>query len=566
MEVTHAATPSVEKAPLHTGQGSPRARVSVVVPAHNAGAVLGNQLAALADQQGAPPFEVIVVLNRCSDDTCSVTELFQDRLKLRVVPAEERASAAYARNVGARHATGEVVLFCDADDRVGPVWVARLAATVLDEGADYAGGAVVVDRTRLPVWAYDAFYSGLDDLYRKAPVDGVERPVGGSLAVRAAALRAVGGFDEQLRTTEDSDLTVRLLRSGYRLGIAPDALLTVRPRATLRSLLHQQRTWALGTAQLQGKERRLPPPDSWLREHWKLGKWVAHQVVKQRRMNPIEVLVLASTRMANQRARRVQWHHMVAQGIVPDAWIGESEFLAPPEASLIGGLGFRVAERDLSYWTGGGFAADALRAVGAVLRSGDIVVDAPAGVGIHAVHAARCVGPGGQVFVIEEDTGQQERLRENLRRHGEESTVTSLTSYTALLEALQGIPSHHPDLADRHERQTVDLVSVSVSHAHGRLLETLERLVVDHPECIVHLRFGEPPGSADSSDSAMRLLNVAQNRVVYRWDQGRLTSGDHTTGAFTEEDLRSFSASAGSILLVPPGRSSLVTAPLDSDR
>lgn len=43
--------------------------ISVVIPAHNAAATIGVQLAALAEQQTNHPFEVIVVDNRSSDDT-----------------------------------------------------------------------------------------------------------------------------------------------------------------------------------------------------------------------------------------------------------------------------------------------------------------------------------------------------------------------------------------------------------------------------------------------------------------------------------------------------------------
>ena len=115
---------------------------SVVLPAHNAAATIGQQLEALADQEGAPSFETIVVANRCTDDTTTIAKSFSSRLPdLSVLIAGDLASASYARNVGAAHARGNVVLFCDADDEVQPDWVAAMTEAL--EVHDVVGGAIV---------------------------------------------------------------------------------------------------------------------------------------------------------------------------------------------------------------------------------------------------------------------------------------------------------------------------------------------------------------------------------------------------------------------------------------
>ena len=41
---------------------------SVIIPVHNAQDSIGEQLGALAAQEGDVSFEVVVVLNRCTDD------------------------------------------------------------------------------------------------------------------------------------------------------------------------------------------------------------------------------------------------------------------------------------------------------------------------------------------------------------------------------------------------------------------------------------------------------------------------------------------------------------------
>src|SRR6516225_1721018 len=131
---------------------------SVIIPVHNAERTLGDQLSALAGQTDSPEFEVVLVLNRCTDASRSVAESFSGRLDLVLVEAEEKASAAYARNVGAAKSTAPILLFCDADDRVYPRWIAEMVKVIEPGGPDFVGGRIVVDRTGLPDWIYHAAY------------------------------------------------------------------------------------------------------------------------------------------------------------------------------------------------------------------------------------------------------------------------------------------------------------------------------------------------------------------------------------------------------------------------
>ena len=110
-------------------------RLSVIIPAHNAASVLGEQLEALRVQEGADPFEVLVCDNNSTDSTAQLALDEARSLDLRVVDASGPASASHARNRGAVAAAGEILLFCDADDLVDPHWVVELSAP-LSRGAD----------------------------------------------------------------------------------------------------------------------------------------------------------------------------------------------------------------------------------------------------------------------------------------------------------------------------------------------------------------------------------------------------------------------------------------------
>ena len=81
-----------------------------MIPARNAGSTLGGVLEALAAQD-PPPDEVIVVDDASTDDTAAVVE----RLGAKLVRLESSRSAGGARNRGWEEATGDLVVFLDAD-------------------------------------------------------------------------------------------------------------------------------------------------------------------------------------------------------------------------------------------------------------------------------------------------------------------------------------------------------------------------------------------------------------------------------------------------------------------
>lgn len=104
--------------------------IAVIIPALTAAETLPHQLEALANQEGADPFEVLVCDNGSTDGTPDLVPTWADRLNLRLVDASAVKGAAHARNCGALATTAEKLLFCDADDYVSPNWVRRMTETL----------------------------------------------------------------------------------------------------------------------------------------------------------------------------------------------------------------------------------------------------------------------------------------------------------------------------------------------------------------------------------------------------------------------------------------------------
>src|SRR5688572_19196235 len=108
--------------------GGVELRCSVVIPARNAAADLEACLIGLRAGGGAAgPDEVIVVDDGSTDDTAAVAE----RHRARVVRTARRGPAV-ARNAGARLASGELLVFLDADCVPEPGCLAALLAPFAD--------------------------------------------------------------------------------------------------------------------------------------------------------------------------------------------------------------------------------------------------------------------------------------------------------------------------------------------------------------------------------------------------------------------------------------------------
>ena len=107
---------------------------SVIIPAYNAAASIGACLEALAHQTlAAGDFEVIVVDDGSTDTTPRVAEQFG----VRVVRGTHGGPAA-ARNLGASLATGQFLLFTDADCVPEPDWAEQMLRPLLT--TDAVGG------------------------------------------------------------------------------------------------------------------------------------------------------------------------------------------------------------------------------------------------------------------------------------------------------------------------------------------------------------------------------------------------------------------------------------------
>jgi ParB-like chromosome segregation protein Spo0J len=196
------------------------ASFSVVIAAYEAAAVVGGAVRSALEQVPAP-HEVIVADDGGTDDLAAALAGFGDRVRLVRI---DHGGEAAAKNAGAAAATGEFVVFLDADDRYRPGRLAALGALadrrpdldVLTTDADLVHDGEVVGR------CYGEGHPFVADGQREAILR--RNFVFGHAAVRRASFEAVGGFDPAVAYTTDWDLWVRLVFTGSAIGLVPEPL------------------------------------------------------------------------------------------------------------------------------------------------------------------------------------------------------------------------------------------------------------------------------------------------------------------------------------------------------
>lgn len=185
--------------------------LSIIIPAYNEARLINHCLRSVSDSIAAnakPGFtsEVIVVDNNSTDNTGELA-----RLSGAQVVFEPINQIGRARNAGAAQATGDWLLFLDADSLLSSGLLADILRMI--ESGKYVGCGSTLRMDGLPWWATLT-------LQFWTTVSVVCRWAAGALVVcRRDAFQEVGGFDQTLYALDEVTLSNQLKRWGRRNGL-----------------------------------------------------------------------------------------------------------------------------------------------------------------------------------------------------------------------------------------------------------------------------------------------------------------------------------------------------------
>jgi poly-beta-1,6-N-acetyl-D-glucosamine synthase len=221
--------------------------VTVLVPAYNEAATIGDTLASLM-RQTVPPAEVIVIDDFSTDGTGDVARSYGVTV---LRPPSNTGSKAGAQNFALGHVRTDLTMAIDADTIVAPDAVERFLETMRDPTVAAACG-FVVPRYVSSVWERGryieyllafSFYKPIQDHYGKPLI------ASGCFSIyRTGMLRSHGGW--RTRTmAEDMDLTWTMYGAGERVVFVPEAVCYPIEPHNFSFMRKQLRRWSHGFMQ-----------------------------------------------------------------------------------------------------------------------------------------------------------------------------------------------------------------------------------------------------------------------------------------------------------------------------
>lgn len=226
------------------------ARLTVLVPAYNEGASVGDTIRSLRAQ--TVPVASIIVIDDCStDDTAEVARALGATV---IQPPSNTGSKAGAQNHALRFVHTDFTMAIDADTSLAPDAIEKLMATFVAEGGEEVAAACgfVLPRHVRTMWERGryieylfafGFYKPVQEFYGKPLIAS-----GCFSAYRTEVLRAFGGWGTRT-VAEDMDLTWSLYQGGHKVRFVPEALCYPIEPHTYDFMRKQLKRWSHGFVQ-----------------------------------------------------------------------------------------------------------------------------------------------------------------------------------------------------------------------------------------------------------------------------------------------------------------------------
>lgn len=190
-------------------------KFSVIIPTLNEEQNLPQLLLSFS-KQTEKDFEVIVSDGKSEDNTREKALEFNNLLDLKFVESPKRKLTSQ-RNFGAKNASGEYLIFLDADYKADEKFLAVLAKTIKNTNVD------VVIPTTIPVTKsifWKIYYSIANIclpfvLFSRKPF-----AVGSPICVKKEVFEKVGEYDDAIYIYEDQYLVQQLFKIGAKIAFA----------------------------------------------------------------------------------------------------------------------------------------------------------------------------------------------------------------------------------------------------------------------------------------------------------------------------------------------------------
>ena len=230
--------------------------VSVIIAAYNEAKVINKTIATLLSSD-YPDLDILVVDDGSKDDTAGVVLAAYGADPRVTVIRKPNGGKASALNLGIKQCRGDIIVALDADTVFAPDTVAKLVRHFADPAIGAVSGNVKVGNRNNPLTIWQAVeYITSQNFDRRAfdLLNCITVVPGAVGAWRKDAVILAGLYSSQT-LAEDTDLTFKIRKLGYRIVTDNAALAYTEAPDTLRDLAKQRFRWAFGTLQCLWKHR-----------------------------------------------------------------------------------------------------------------------------------------------------------------------------------------------------------------------------------------------------------------------------------------------------------------------
>jgi cellulose synthase/poly-beta-1,6-N-acetylglucosamine synthase-like glycosyltransferase len=278
-----------------------RPTFAFLVPAHNEQGQIGDCIRAIeatAADYGSHP-TVYVIENGSTDATyeeagAALAECRFARGVLLTSSTPHKARAkAHALNTGLAAATEDVLVRVDADTFVSKTLLRGMVPHFLDPSVGGVGSVPLPHK--VTIWiermrSLEVYYGAAFKRTSQGAVDAIPVLPGATVAFRRELLIRLDGFSEGM-LGEDSDITVRVGRLGYKIVSDPMIRVFSEQPQNLRELREQRMRWSAGMFHMIGRNRSAIYRLQGLRGVWTL-PWACFVMFRKLLLIPFAVAAL----------------------------------------------------------------------------------------------------------------------------------------------------------------------------------------------------------------------------------------------------------------------------------
>ncbi len=220
---------------------------SVIIPLYNRPQEIDELLYSLTLQEYTD-FEVIVVEDGSSVPAREIVERYQDKLSV-FYYSKENEGQGFARNYGFERAKGDYFIVFDSDIIVPPGYFRRVTEGLARDHWDAFGGPDAAHPSFTAI--QKAISYSMTSPFTTGGIRGNKKHVGVfhprsfNMGLSRAVYEKTKGF-KLARRSEDIEFSIRMLSSGFRVGLIPEAFVYHKRRANFFQFFKQTNFFGKG--------------------------------------------------------------------------------------------------------------------------------------------------------------------------------------------------------------------------------------------------------------------------------------------------------------------------------